>query len=286
MATEPPDTDTSLAILASLLEPTSFPLATLIDALAEAQGDPAQAAEQLLLPKVQARARGRVAGKRKAGGGSSLADWLTGPLSLAKRAKSGTSTSRQLATTHASSTTVGSQSRSRSRSPEDAWQHASTSSSPARKSSAAKPAPTAPPIDLLTVLKQPDESKTKLRAGPQPPILLSTQSAIDKHGLPLTILQSPLSPSFASALYLTMMAESEKWERHRWYLAGKWVESPHTMTSYARAGGGHGDADGLSTYYYSGSELSRPEVSEKSSAEKVALTHVRTTQLCSRLRRT
>jgi hypothetical protein len=142
----------------------------------------------------------------------------------------------------------------------------------------------ASPIDLLTVLKQPDEAKSRLRTGPQPAVLLSTQSAIDKHGLPLTILQSPLSAPFASALYLAMMAESEKWDRHRWYLAGKWVESPHTVTNYARKGGGHGDAEGLSTYYYSGSELSRPEVSVLECRR--SLSDARTTRHCSRSRRT
>lgn len=34
-----------------------------------------------------------------------------------------------------------------------------------------------------------------------------------------------------------MMDESETWERNRFYLAGKWVESPHTVCHYSRNGG-------------------------------------------------
>jgi hypothetical protein len=209
------DTDTSLAILSSLLEPASFPLDQLLDALTDADGDPAVAAEQLLLPRIKS------SGKRKTG--TSLESWLSRKRDKAALTPPTTPPKR----------------------------------SPSRASSST---PTKPPVDLLRVLKQADGVKVK--QPPRPPIALPSQAAIDKHGLPLTILESPLSPAFASALYLAMMKESEEWERHRWFLAGKWVESPHTMTSFARMGGGYGDEAGSSKYYYSGSELSRSKVSK------------------------
>ena len=195
------DTDTSLAILSSLLEPATYPIEQLLEALTENDGDVTRAAESLLLPRIKS------SGKRKAG--ASLESWL----------------------------------------------------GKEQPTSPKKPRPEAPgldpkPIDLLSVLKQP-ESRPKTQ--PQPAILLSTQKAIDKQHLPLTILDSPLSPEFASALYLAMMEESEQWGRHRWYLAGKWVESPHLMTTYTRQGGGYAE-DEASRYYYSGAELDKPKV--------------------------
>ena len=84
------------------------------------------------------------------------------------------------------------------------------------------------------------------------------------------------------------MDESDKWERNRWYLAGKWVESPHTTTVYARKGGGYGERDegeyaagetetsrserrqdgagqegAQARYFYSGTELGTPQVRDK-----------------------
>lgn len=210
------DTDTQLAILASLLEPASYPLEELLDALTNAKGDVTRAAESLLLPRVKS------AGKRKAG--TSLESWLG---------------------------------RKKGKAAEDPVTPEKTSSyfKPAGASPAKKPA-----VDLLSILQQPEAAK--IRAGPLPPLPLATQSAIDKHGLPLTILQSPLSPAFASALYLALMEESENWERHRWFLAGKWVESPHTMTSFARDGvKNEVDEAGWEKYYYSGTHLKPPLVS-------------------------
>jgi len=212
------DTDTQLAILASLLEPATYPIDQLLDALTDARGDVTRAAEGLLLPRVKS------SGKRKAG--TSLESWLG-----RKKGKAA-----EEPVTPVKTTSVGYE-----------------TASPPKK----------PVVDLLSILQQPENAK--VRAGPLPAVPLAAQAAIDKHGLPLTILQSPLSPAFASALYLALMEESEKWERHKWFLAGKWVESPHTMTNFAREGANEGDDAGWDKYYYSGTQLKPPTVSRTAS---------------------
>lgn len=213
--------DDKIAQLINLLDPSTYPISDYVEALACAEGDVAKAAEEMLLPRI------RSLGKRKAGTG--LEAWLGKKRSM--------KADDQLLEKQPRETDP--------RTPEP-------DGSPSKPKS----------IDLMSVLRQPTgTSPIKAKTLPQPALHLTTQSAIDAHHLPLTILQSPLSPSLASALYLALMKESESWPRHQWYLAGNWVESPHLMTSYARQGGGHGDMEGISKYYYSGTELSSPTVS-------------------------
>lgn len=201
------DTDTKLAMLASLLEPAAFPLEDLLEALQGSKGDVAKSAEVLLLPRVKS------AGKRKAG--TSLQSWLG-----KKQATSGTP---QVPTSLPTPSSNGSTATSK---------EAIAPTYP-KSISVRKPSSDKPPVDLLSVLKQPTTPE-KPKNAPRPAIHLPNQSSINAYNLPLTLLQSPLSPSFASALYLTMMEESITWERNRFYLAGKWVESPHTVCHYAR----------------------------------------------------
>ena len=206
------DTDTALALLASLLAPAEYPLDRLMDALVGSKGDVQNAAESLLLPRIKS------SGKRKAG--TSLESWLNRSQAAPKEQPSP--------------------------------KRLRTPSTP--------PKAKAPAVNLLDVLKQPkQEESSKPKATPQPALLLTSQEALDKHGLPLTLLRSPLSPALASALYLAMMEESEQWDRNRWYLAGRWVESPHLMTTYARKDGGYGDEENMSKYYYAGSEMAVPK---------------------------
>jgi hypothetical protein len=128
-------------------------------------------------------------------------------------------------------------------------------------------------VNLLDHLKHPTAERTK--AIPRPAVHLTSQSSIDTHNLPLSILKSPLSPSFASALYLAMMEESTTWERNRFYLAGKWVESPHTVCHYSRDPAATGTTEAVekgeevldgkegkkATYMWSGQEIAASRVS-------------------------
>ena len=235
---EEEDTDTKLAILSSLLEPATYPLEELLDALQESHGDVGKAAELLLLPRV------RGAGKRKAG--TSLESWLG-----KKRAP--------ISPTVKTDTTT------------------SLKAEPVKREG----------VNLLDHLKQPTSERTK--AIPRPPVHLPNQSAIDSHNIPLSILKSPLSPSFASALYLAMMEESETWERNRFYLAGKWVESPHTVCHYSRNPAATGTTEAVekgeevldgkegkkATYMWSGQEIAASRVSSQRPNTQVFESHRR-----------
>jgi hypothetical protein len=196
------DTDTKLAILASLLEPATYPLDELLEALQSSAGKISQAAEALLLPRVKG------AGKRKAG--TSLQSWLG-----KKRATDSTDHDIPPATPPPVLA-------------KEVWNESKTGPSTVAGTSA-RPRP----VNLLDILKHPTTPE-KAKNLPRPPVILHNQSAIDNHSIPLTLLQSPLSPAFASALYLTMMEESVTWERNKFYLAGKWVESPHTVCHYSK----------------------------------------------------
>jgi hypothetical protein len=234
---EEEDTDTKLAILASLLEPATFPLEELLERLNENEGDVVKAAEGILLPRVKG------AGKRKAG--TSLESWL------GKKRSSSILDSKE---------EFSGAPRPRSRpTPNLEKDDNNVEKKPIM-------------VNLLDHLKQPSHSNEKSKNIPRPAIHLSNQDIIDSHNLPLSILKSPLSPAFASALYLTMMEESETWDRNRFYLAGKWVESPHTVCHYSRDPGAEiggteeidlldGKQGKKATYMWSGQEIAGSRVS-------------------------
>jgi hypothetical protein len=96
------------------------------------------------------------------------------------------------------------------------------------------------------LLARPQEKKPTAARGT---ILLSSPAAVSAAGLPLALLPSPLSPSFAAQLFHEMMAESPQWGRNKLFIAGREVESNHQATGYARAGE-HWDRE--STYFYNG----------------------------------
>ncbi|KAK4685664.1 hypothetical protein P7C73_g4482, partial [Tremellales sp. Uapishka_1] len=207
------DTDTKVALLASLLGPSTFPYARYLEALTRSGGNVEKAAEGLLLLDVEDKGKDR--GKRSNEGGS-LDGWL------GKRTRGEPD-------------------------PSD------------RKAATPSPSKPKPSINLSALLRPPPSPiSVKPKNPPQPALRLSTQSGLDSHNLPLTILDSPLSSAQASALYLTMMDESARWETNKWYLAGRWVESPHTTTVYKNPDGGYGDSENKSRYFYSGTELGTP----------------------------
>ncbi|WWC68770.1 uncharacterized protein I206_102705 [Kwoniella pini CBS 10737] len=206
------DTDTKLALLSSLLEPISIPFEQLLETLNEFDGDVAKAAEALLIPKV------RNAGKRKAG--ASLSSWLKKP----KTEISGTSKSEVIDFNETDEEPFKSLKR----------EYEVVESQVGEKiDNPSKISLPVTNVDLLSILRGPSNTTLpKVKTGPQPPITLATQKSIDAHGLPITLLESPLPPSLASALYLELMEESENWYHNEFYLAGKAVKSPHTVQMY------------------------------------------------------
>ncbi|WVQ73680.1 hypothetical protein IAR50_003260 [Cryptococcus sp. DSM 104548] len=215
------DTETKIAMLASLVDPSSFSTDQYLQALARSQGDVASAAERLLLPQSTT-----ILGKRKAG--STLKGWLGQPSGAT------VDKARKKRTAAVDSTAVNSPAKT-----------SITSPKPERLDNAS--------LNAFSLLKQAAASKptsAQPKAQPQGPIYLSSQASIDAQSLPLSIFSQPLPPSLASALYLVMMEESEQWDVNRFYIAGRAMKSPHTTGFYAKREGGYGNG----RYFYSGME--------------------------------
>lgn len=277
------DHDTQLAILATVLEPATYPISELAQALRDSKGDVAAAAEALLLPRLKS------AGKRKAG--TSLESWLgkkrggDGVEVAGAKARQGVGKGKEdnsdirisggarTGMISGNGEVAGAEVRqwvgkgkedkldngvngdSGTRiAPKDPYDGVSSisnalpppllSPSPEPLKPSPSPAPL-PPSKAKNAfhLLQSSPTPPKRKATPMPAVTLATQSAIDAHHLPLTLLKSPLSPALASALFLALMEESEEWGRHRWFLAGRWVESPHTSANYYRLRGGYGELE-------------------------------------------
>ena len=64
-----------------------------------------------------------------------------------------------------------------------------------------------------------------------PPLLLTRPEQVAKH-TPCSLHFNILPADLAERLYLRMLDESEKWERNRWWLNDRQVESPHTTAFY------------------------------------------------------
>ncbi len=198
--------DEQIASLASLLEPASYSNAQYVHALTRADGNLELAAERLLLSCESSSSR-----------------------SPSREGREGV-------------VYDGGRKRKQSRSPDGTLSGWLTSGKAAVKRRQQTPPPAAevsPDKALrsyLSVLQSTSPVKTtddkRLRAPPRPPIILTTPRQIASTLPTISLEQSPLSPEFASALFLTLMEESKNWKKFEWYLAGRLVESGHTSCFY------------------------------------------------------
>lgn len=100
-----------------------------------------------------------------------------------------------------------------------------------------------PTVDLMTVLRPPlskDNLKRKIKS--LPPLMLSNSSMIAEH-TPCTLHLSILPPELACQLFYTMLEASKTWQRNKWWLFDRIVESPHRTSFYTRLEEGDGLAD-------------------------------------------
>lgn len=109
----------------------------------------------------------------------------------------------------------------------------------------ASKSPTKPPTDLMTILRQPrdpEQAKTRKIKG-LPPLMLSNPSMVAEH-TPCTLHLSVLPPDLACRLFYVMINASKKWQRNKWWLFDRVVESPHRTSFFARARkAGEGNTD-------------------------------------------
>ncbi|WWC87731.1 uncharacterized protein L201_002623 [Kwoniella dendrophila CBS 6074] len=201
------DTDTKLALLASLLEPITIPFEKLLESLNDNNGNVSKAAEELLMPTP------KKIGKRQAG--NDLQSWF-------KKSKDSKIVKKEIIA-------VNEQDDSKI-----CEMDAEVKLEENLGSFKGEPSKTSNNVNLLSILRGRSTSNTiQTKAGPQPALLLTSQALIDSNSLPITLLESPLPPSLASALYLELLEESEKsWYNNEFYLAGKAVKSPHTVQMY------------------------------------------------------
>ena len=82
-------------------------------------------------------------------------------------------------------------------------------------------------------------------AAALPPLLLTRPEQVAQH-TPCSLHFGILPAALAERLYRVMLAESKAWERNRWYLADRHVESPHTTAFYST------DPEADSAHWYMG----------------------------------
>ncbi|KXN90534.1 hypothetical protein AN958_04206 [Leucoagaricus sp. SymC.cos] len=93
--------------------------------------------------------------------------------------------------------------------------------------------PSKPVVDLMTMLRPASDDKTKRKLKSLPPLMLSNPSTVAEH-TPCTMHLSVLPAELACQLFYTMIAESKQWQRNKWWLFDRVVESPHRTSFYAR----------------------------------------------------
>ncbi|EFI28401.1 hypothetical protein CC1G_13935 [Coprinopsis cinerea okayama7 len=113
----------------------------------------------------------------------------------------------------------------------------------------------------MAILRQPPESPSrKSTVVKQPPLTLATPAMIAKH-TPCTLHLSVLPPELACELFYTMLDLSKDWQRNKWWLFDRIVESPHKTHFFARRTNGlDGDESWqeAAQYWYNGRATSAP----------------------------
>lgn len=90
-------------------------------------------------------------------------------------------------------------------------------------------------VDLMSVLRQ---APTAGPSAPRlPPLTLATPEAIAKH-TPCTMHYSILPPELACRLFYAMVDLSTDWQKNKWWLFDRVVESPHLTSFFARSTNG------------------------------------------------
>ena len=140
---------------------------------------------------------------------------------------------------------------------------ASSSAAPSAAPSSSRGVSTRSAFDLL--LQAPAVSPTKNKGRRVPAYETSADVSKATQGL-CTLVLDALPVELATTLFLHMIAhsrgkvsDSHKWERNRWHLFDRTVESPHLTTFFAEASRSGGYDDGKSIeeaarYWYNGQE--------------------------------
>lgn len=206
------DTETLIAMVASLLTVPHPGQDVVLDTLVQCDGDVQAAATSINSAKHAKGSSKPASAKRKAS--SDLTNWLvslhpTKPLSHKKRlteqADTGTGPLVIKDTAHIPNTS-----------------------------------PTKLAVDLTSVLRPPPPFK---KSVPRlPPLTLFNHSMVAEH-TPCTLHLSVLPPELACELFYTMRDLSRSWKRNKWWLFDRVVESPHRTSFFVRRTNGVDEND-------------------------------------------
>ncbi|KZT68184.1 hypothetical protein DAEQUDRAFT_728231 [Daedalea quercina L-15889] len=273
------DTETLLAMLASLLDPPIPDQAMLLDALAECDGDVEKAAKALRQRETiqPASVNGR---KRKRGAG--LDQWFGGSPTKASSSKR---SSKPPSTGHINSTTKADHSAPVSSSKRHIFDNRGVSPErlPVGSSSTegsvvtsdmvetSLPAHDASPSkkrsvtndEFLSLFRPPNSKEAPKKPALLPPLTLGTPSLVKEH-TPCTYHPSILPPELACRLFYAMLDLSGDWQRNKWWLFDRVVESPHRTSFFVRrrekaSENEHADMQEAAQYWYNGRETGPPK---------------------------
>ncbi|KAK0228026.1 hypothetical protein IW262DRAFT_1532124 [Armillaria fumosa] len=124
----------------------------------------------------------------------------------------------------------------------------------------------------MTVLRQAPPSPSKKKILSSPPLLLSNPSMVSQH-TPCTMHLSVLPPELACRLFYTMVDASRGWQRNKWWLFDRVVESPHRTSFFARENGAEGSGDAwqeAARFWYNG-RMTEPPLKFPSSMEEACV---------------
>lgn len=227
------DTETLLVMLSSLLPEShqSIDQESLLEALLECEGNVEEAAAKLTSSSSREAGSSRPLTKNKRKRHAGLDGWLhTHSSTASKRVNFGDKSTR------ARSSSVPAEERS---------QHPSPPNTSLKVKGSGKPNSTG---NALARLKPPSTSSTPGTPAQLPPLTLGTPEMVTKHTT-CTLHPQALPPELAIRLFETMLIEAENWDRNRFWLFERAVESPHKNSFYVRnmnAATGYGQNDGIS----------------------------------------
>ena len=229
------DTETLLVMLSSLLPESHQNLdqESLLDALLECEGNVDEAAAKLISQSSSSSAAdsssSSTRNKRKRHVG--LDSWLQKHPSTSKppskRINSGDKNTRA---------------RSVSVSVDERHEYPSPSNTSLKVKGSGNPNHTG---NALARLKPPSTSATPEILVQLPPLTLGNPEMVSKHTM-CTLHPQALPPKLATSLFETMLDEAERWDRNRFWLFERAVESPHKSAFYVRdmsAVAGYGQDD-------------------------------------------
>lgn len=201
------DTDTLLAMVLSLLEPPYPETAVVLDGLVQCDGDVQATADLIAVGHSKDDMAQGVAAKRK-GCAADLTNWLS---------------------TGSTSSEVQPSTKKRDR-------KGASAIIPSRKviipASSSRGSPSKPSLNLMDPSGQILLSN-KSTIPRLPPLTLSNPTMVAQH-TPCTLHHAILPPKLACELFYFMLDLSHTWQRNKWWLFDRVVESPHRTSFFVR----------------------------------------------------